>query len=129
MESGGKYYFEIKVDKGSLLKIGVTRPNNDFRSIGFCDTENGWGIYNGELRHGGMEKAGIKYAQNLELDQSSKIDSGDLIGVMVDMVNGTLGYSKNGVYLGIAFYDIELSKGSLYPAVATIYCEDSFSVV
>ena len=44
------------------------------------------------------------------------------------MINGTLSYSKNGILLGVAFRDQELTKGKLYPAVAAIFSEDSFSI-
>ena len=45
------------------------------------------------------------------------------------MIEGTLSYTKNGIYLGIAFRDAELRKGKLYPAVAAIFNEDSFSII
>ena len=61
MDGGSKHYFEIKVCKGSLLKIGVTRSNINFEKQAFCDSSNGWGIYNGELRHGGFDIKGQKY--------------------------------------------------------------------
>jgi hypothetical protein len=46
-EEGGKYYFEIFVNKGELLKIGVTRPDYHVLHEAFCDTSIGWAIYNG----------------------------------------------------------------------------------
>jgi hypothetical protein len=49
------------------------------------------------LRHG-EGCAGKKYANG-----TSKVNSGDVIGVMLDMINGTLSFRKNGIFLGIAF--------------------------
>ena len=121
MQRGLKHYFQIKVNQGSLMKIGVCRqtaPQNE----AFCDTEEGWGIYNGQLRHG-RQCNGQKYA-----DGKSKFKPGDVISVMLDMDEGTLSFTKNGVYLGEAFRSEELKTGTFYPAVAPIYEKDSFEI-
>jgi hypothetical protein len=47
------------------------------------------------LRHG-LSCKGEKYA-------NSKFKPGDIISVMLDMDEGTLSYSKNGQFLGVAF--------------------------
>ena len=54
------------------------------------------------------------------------LKAGDHVGVMLDMVEGTLSFSKNGEHWGIAFKDEELTKGELFAAVAPIYAGDSF---
>ncbi len=43
---GDKYYFEIEILKGNLIKIGIARPHIKLNEA-FSDTLNGWGIYNG----------------------------------------------------------------------------------
>ena len=43
---GDKYYFEIYITKGSLIKIGVSRPGVALNEA-FSDTKDGWAIYNG----------------------------------------------------------------------------------
>ena len=43
---GDKYYFEILITKGSLIKIGVSRPSVSLTEA-FSDSKDGWGIYNG----------------------------------------------------------------------------------
>jgi hypothetical protein len=53
----------------------------------FCDTHTGWGIYNGETRHN-SNSTGPKYG--------TKFTAGDIIGVAIDMCEGTLSYYKNG---------------------------------
>lgn len=45
--AGGKYYFELFINKGQLIKIGVCRPTPLNLEEAFSDTLNGWGIYNG----------------------------------------------------------------------------------
>ena len=51
-----------------------------------------------------------------------------MVGVAVDMVEGTLAYYRNGEYWGIAYKDNELKKGELVAAVAPIYNNDIFSL-
>lgn len=43
----------------------------------FCDSENGWAFYNGELRHGSNHE-GTKYG--------SQVVPGDVIGVLFDSI-------------------------------------------
>jgi len=39
-------------------------------------------------------------------------------GILLDMNAGTLSFSLDGEYLGVAFEDEELKKGPIYPAIA-----------
>ena len=82
----------------------------------------GWGIYNGQLRHG-SQFVDEKYANG-----KSKFESGDIISVMLDMEEGTLSYSKNGEYLGIAFQSEELKQGVFFPAVSPVFEKDSLEI-
>ena len=93
---GGRYYFEIFINKGQLLKIGVCRPTVINLEEAFSDSMNGWAIYNGQTRHN-SNSTGTTYG--------SQLASGDIIGVAVDMVEGTLGFYRNGNYWGVAFKD------------------------
>jgi hypothetical protein len=54
---------------------------------------------------------------------------GDIISVMLDMDEGTLSYSKNGQYLGIAFKSEELKTGVLFPAVAPALESDCLEIM
>ncbi|CDW75184.1 spry domain containing protein [Stylonychia lemnae] len=108
---GGRYYFQVQLNQGNLVKIGVSRKDI-LSDSAFSDTSTGWAIYNGELRHN-SNSSGPKYG--------SSIQAGDVIG-------GTLSFSKNGRNWGVAFKDEELKKGTLFPAVAPIYSGDSYSI-
>ena len=75
--------------------MGVCRPNIKLEGA-FSDTVNGWGIYNGELRHN-SNSTGQKYGAQLK--------SGDTIGIAVDMIDGTIKYYRNNEDWGIAYKD------------------------
>ncbi len=49
----------------------------DFCLKAFCDSDQGWAIYNGEIRHGSNSN-GSKYGRSVK--------PGDLIGVMLDTI-------------------------------------------
>ena len=89
------------------------------RDNAFCDTLSGWGIYNGELRHN-SNSTGAKYGTQLK--------EGDIIGIALDMVEGTLVYYRNGESWGIAYKDPDLKTGELVAAVSPIYASDVFTL-
>ena len=78
-----RYYFEVQVIKGTLLKIGVSRRIKSLNQA-FTDGPEGWGIYNGETRHN-SNALGSKYGE--------RINPGDIIGIMLDMIEGKLSFS------------------------------------
>ena len=91
MVAGYKHYFEIELIKGNLMKIGVCRKDAPFEQMSFCDTDQGWAVYNGELRHGSNHTS-KKY---ISKTSSTKFKAGETIGVMVDMINGIISFTKN----------------------------------
>jgi len=50
MLEGQNYFFQVKVEKGGFVKLGVSTRDTPL-DMAFCDTEFGWALYNGELRH------------------------------------------------------------------------------
>lgn len=116
---GGRYYFEIFINKGQNLKIGVCRPTVASLDEAFCDTTAGWGIYNGETRHN-SNSSGPKYGV--------QIKAGDIIGIGVDMIVGTLEYYYNGKSWGIAFKDPELAQGELVAAISPLNSDETFTL-
>jgi len=107
-KAGRKYYFEVTITKGKLIKLGVARPDANLEEA-FCDGSKGWALYNGELRHS-SNSTGTKYG--------TPFKENDIIGVYLDMIEGTLSFSKNGKLLGEAFKNDDLKKGDLVAAVA-----------
>mmetsp|Transcript_14578 Transcript_14578/g.19802 ORF Transcript_14578/g.19802 Transcript_14578/m.19802 type:complete len:90 (-) Transcript_14578:107-376(-) len=86
---------------GSNIKMGICRKGVNTEQA-FCDVNDGYGIYNGQLRHG-SNSSGQKYG--------SKPVVGDIVGLLVDTENGTLSFSRNGEEMGVAYKTDEIKKG------------------
>lgn len=112
---GGYHYWEIIADSRSdnELKIGVTK-NKDFdMKTSFSNYSTGWAFYGiGQLRHCDGAN-GPKYGKTFKRS--------GCLGVLLDMIKGTLSFSLDGEYLGLAFEDEELKKGPIYPAIALLH--------
>ena len=121
------YFFMIKIVKGGFVKIGVAKKDDTPFDIAFCDKENGWALYNGELRNN-SNCQGKPYA--LELKGGSRAEEGDVVGVLVERKEyGRIAFIKNGKYMGVAFEDPALKDDNLYAAIAPIYINHIFQVV
>lgn len=111
---GGVQYWEIIIDSRTQneLKIGVSKERKKDMLGAFSDYQTGYAYYGlGELRRG-EDSNGIKYGK--------KFRKSGIIGICLNMDQGTLSFSLNGEYFGIAFKDKALEKGPIYPAVALL---------
>jgi len=111
---GGSQYWEIIIDSitQNELKIGVSKVRSKTMEGAFSDREFGYAYYGlGELRHG-------EYSVNAKYGK--KFRKSGIIGVYLNMDQGTLSFSLNGENFGPAFKDKELEKGPIYPAVALL---------
>ena len=87
----------------------MARPTCDVgRSF---DATDGWGLFDCSLYH--ANKAVVSaYGTCIEgITDGSRFSNGDIIGVLVDRVNGRLLFYKNGISLGLAFEDKCLCEG------------------
>lgn len=94
----GVNYWEILADARTEneLKIGVWCgiANPDFDSA-FCDNESGFAYYGlGQLRHK-SNASGQAYGK--------KFKKNGILGVCLNMNNGTLSFALDGEYFGVAF--------------------------
>lgn len=103
----GRNYWEVRIDKSSTsyLFIGIAAKQASATTFLGGD-EYGWG-YIGDRA--------IYHRRNKLRAYGDRFMQGDVIGVTLDMDNGTLSYSKNGLDLGVAFDGL---AGELYPAVS-----------
>ncbi|KAG0254435.1 hypothetical protein DFQ27_006838 [Actinomortierella ambigua] len=104
----GIYYFEVYIkNKGrhGYIGVGVCNSTVNLARLPGWDRDS-WG-YHGDDGHsfGGRGK-GDPYGPTFT--------TGDTVGCGINFRDNTLFYTKNGVYLGIAFRDL---RGTLYPTV------------
>jgi len=80
----------------------------------FCDYDHGFAFYGlGQLRHG-SNASGAPYGKKFKKE--------GVLGVFLDMNKGTLSFSLNGEYFGVAFKSDALKKGPIWPAVSLLHC-------
>jgi hypothetical protein len=79
----------------------------------FCDFEFGYAYYGlGQLRHGSNAN-GNAYGKKFKKE--------GVLGVCLNMVKGTLSFSLDGAYFGVAFQNEQFKKGPIWPAVALLH--------
>ncbi len=110
----GKWYWEITVvasSGGSFTRIGVT--NASALTVLGSDG-NSWGYEcNGDKGHAGSDVA-----------YGATFINGDVIGVALDLDDGTLTFFKNGVSQGVAF-STGLTGAMLYPGATGYSLNDA----
>ena len=99
--------WEIKIASSSTayIFVGVATSTADLNTfLGGCS--EGWGFIGEQALYHGREKVKI---------YGEPFSAGDVVGIILDFISGTLSFTRNGKPLGIAFDKI---YGELYPAVA-----------
>ncbi len=111
-----EYYWEIQIRSrvyGTDIMFGVGTAFLDLNKYKdrYCSPlgkdRNGWGLsYHGTLHHNGIIT-----------DYTTKLESGSIIGLHLDMNKGTLTFYKDEISLGIAFNG--LFGQQLYPMISS----------
>jgi len=105
--SSGKWYFEGTVTGSSAYhEIGVITTD--------MATVNGIGFYSGGYAYN--QATGEKFNNNGTASYGATYATGDVIGVALDLDNGTLVFYKNGASQGTAFTGL---SGTFTPAMGT----------
>ncbi|WP_432664898.1 SPRY domain-containing protein [Wukongibacter baidiensis] len=104
--SSGKWYWEMEIGYMINMLIGIANNDASMQSAQY-DTDNirAYYSYDGNI-FPGRTKYGERYTSNT------------VIGVALDLDNGTIEFFKNGVSQGVAFTDIS-SMGEVYPYVSS----------
>jgi E3 ubiquitin-protein ligase NRDP1 len=111
----GKHYWEIVADSRTEheYKIGVSLQQRFSQTNAFCDYDFGFAYYGlGELRHGSNGE-GCKYGKPFKKH--------GILGVYLDMSEGTLAFALDGQYFGTAFKDPMLKKGPIWACVSMLH--------
>ncbi len=114
-KSSGKWYWEVTIGPGgdptyNYNQIGIAK--SDCTLFGNADLGQ---CINGFVYYG---EGGNKYNSFVQTPYGSPFGPGDVIGVALDLDNGTLTFYKNGNPQGVAFSGL---SGSYYAAVSSLY--------
>ena len=107
------------------MSIGFCRENFDLNKNAIIENKKKdyWvlDMFDGEKYSGNFPQY-IKY-----MDDQDLFSVGDIVGVKVDLENGTIEYFKNGKSLGVAFDEGPLAfrKGKIYPFLQLYRCKVS----
>jgi hypothetical protein len=106
--SSGKYYWEVTVatwnGSGAPFLFGIANASQDINAE-LGQSANSWAyLPNGQKRHNGSTAS-----------YGASLATGDVVGIALDMDNGTLTFYKNGSTQGQAYSSI---TGFIVPAVS-----------
>jgi hypothetical protein len=105
--SSGVTHWNIRINSSSTayIFVGAATSAADLSSfLGGCG--HGWGFIGEQALYHNREKVKV-YGESFS--------SGDIVGVTLDLNQGTISFSRNGKSMGVAF---EKVYGELYPAAA-----------
>jgi SPRY domain-containing SOCS box protein 3 len=117
-------YWEVNILNenlnGTSIQIGIGNKNANLSTIGYLNLlgsdRNSYGLtHNGQLWH---RNETTKFC-------GSWNESDSVIGCLFNGYNGTLSYYKNGLCLGVAFKNIDMSE-YLYPMVSSTIAQSGF---
>ncbi|XP_055377471.1 E3 ubiquitin-protein ligase RNF123 [Condylostylus longicornis] len=112
---GGKWMYEIQLHTKGVMQIGWCSNKCTFTAdTGVGDTKLSYGFDGSkqQIWHVHTSKYGEKW------------QSGDILGICLDVDDETIEYYRNGVSMGVAFKTIEKGPGiALYPAVSLAFNE------
>lgn len=104
-KSSGKWYWEVRFDSGAnALAIGVSNIIYDLLK------------WNSESIFWKSWYLGYKYPEQIKYGLS--LVTSDIIGVALDLDNGTLEFYKNGVSMGISHTNVK-DLGEVYPTLVS----------
>ena len=103
-KSSGKWYWEY-LQNTTSVEPGIA---NSAASLGnyLGGTANGWMYYN----------LGTKYTNYIATTYGASYVSADVLGVALDMDNGTVSFLKNNIFQGVAYTGL---TGAIYPATGS----------
>jgi len=127
----GIYMYEVKIVENLKVRMPETKPENQnilrcgfsppLSSLFLGDTADSWGW-------GGTGK---KSHNNNFQDYGGSFTQGDVIGCIIDIDQGSISYTKNGQFMGVAFDNIPptAKETGIFPhlLMKNVKCKMNFS--
>lgn len=103
----GKVFWEYTVDVGGWLMLGVADADVPINASNYTNAHTRYLYANGGFYpSGGANSPG-------------SFTTGDVIGIALDMDNGTLTFYKNGVTTGVSWSNLKSIDGAIYPMITS----------
>ncbi|XP_029185488.2 E3 ubiquitin-protein ligase RNF123-like [Acropora millepora] len=111
----GKWMYEILLGSKGIMQLGWATLQCKFTNEeGVGDTPDSFAYDGHRVRKWNVMTG--KYGEEWM--------AGDVIGCCIDLDEGTISYSRNGLYLGVAFDNVQFGPGQAYfPAASLSYGE------
>jgi len=127
----GIYMYEVKIEENLKVRMPETRPENQcilrcgfsppLTSLFLGDTADSWGW-------GGTGK---KSHNNNFADYGGPFTQGDVIGCVIDIDQGSISFTKNGQFMGVAFDNVPptAKETGIFPhlLMKNVRCKVNFS--
>lgn len=108
-KTSGKWYWEVKLDSGAIANvIGIS--NKSF-PLSYADNSPYWRSFYP------FGSSSLRFPESTSYGSGWVV--GDIIGVALDLDNGTLEFYKNGLSMGVSHKDVK-DLGEVYPTIATM---------
>jgi hypothetical protein len=109
-KTSGKWYWEVTIESGTATMTGIGNENLNLEGILLREDYDARFYYqNNGYKYPGKDLYGDEYKETG--------DNEPVIGVALDMDNGTIEFFKNGKSQGVAFKDVK-SMGEVFPVLA-----------
>ncbi|KAJ1069181.1 hypothetical protein K5549_000492 [Capra hircus] len=110
----GKWIYEVLISSQGLMQIGWCTINCRFNQEGVGDTHNSYAYDGNRVRKWNVTTTNYGKAWA----------AGDIVSCLIDLDEGTLSFSLNGVSLGTAFENLSRGLGMAYfPAISLSFKE------
>jgi hypothetical protein len=116
---GGKWYFEVQIGTHSPARIGLMTTD-----YAISEGDDRFGVGNemdsGEAWAFDGSKQTIYHHGELPYAAHVQWQAGDSIGCRLDLHAGTIAFTQNGVYLGVAYRAVAVPDGAMIFPAATL---------
>ncbi|GMF12842.1 unnamed protein product [Phytophthora lilii] len=112
----GKWYYEVRLITAGVVQIGWA--DSTFEAN--CETGDGVGDHERSWAYDGARQVKWNSSKDEEYAADAPWSKNDVIGCLLDLDEGTVSFTRNGVDLGVAFRNVKhtSSDQGFFPAIS-----------